>query len=190
KNWPILNLIDEKEEVFQEEALVVDNEYKIFQVGRCLTDIVVHFPSMRNMMADLWHPFRGYSYQILVRKVVFKWDISLRATTRRRSTLVSRWFREADGLVCKNLDKESVDNGHNGRDDRDMRLIWRDDLGRLYPNLNNIPLGPRTKALRKESINQQNMGCEVENWVASIPEPIDLILEGENDPFDTMNGNK
>ncbi|MBA0708971.1 hypothetical protein Golax_024044, partial [Gossypium laxum] len=164
KNWPILNLIEEEEEVFQEKALVVDNEYKICQVGRCLTDIVVHFPSMHNTMADLWHPFRGYSYQILL--------------------------READGLVYKKLDKESVDNRCNGRDDRDMQLIWRDDFERLYPNLNNIPLGPRTKGLHTKSINRQNMGCGVENWAASMPEPIDLILEWENDPLHTMDGKK
>ncbi|MBA0752280.1 hypothetical protein Gogos_001127 [Gossypium gossypioides] len=186
-----LNLINK-----EEEAPVVENENKLRMVQRCLTNNMVHFPSLRNTIADLWHPIGGYSYQILVRKdstggrfdvssvtigrildpvhenqsevgmslplkrkkklsygesfcpirvridsskVIFEWDISLCAVTRRRTASVSRWFGEVDGPVCQNLDKESGDNGHNGRDDRDIRWIWKDDLERLYPNLNYIP---------------------------------------------------
>ncbi|MBA0575951.1 hypothetical protein Golob_023902 [Gossypium lobatum] len=134
---------------------------------------------MHNTMADLWHPFGGYSYQILVQEHELLPGLM--------TEVLALQF---DGLVCKKLDKESVDNGCNGRDDRDMQLIWGDDLERLYPNLNNIPLGHRTKGLHTKSINQQNMGCGVENWAASMPEPIDLILEWENDPLHAMDGKK
>lgn len=54
-----LRLIDEEEEAFQEEATVVERSYQLCLVGRCLTDSVVHFPSLRNTMADLWHPIGG-----------------------------------------------------------------------------------------------------------------------------------
>ncbi|KAH1082890.1 hypothetical protein J1N35_022651 [Gossypium stocksii] len=54
-----LNMLDEEEDVFREEAPVVDNEYHFCLVGRCLTNSVVHFPSLRNIMADLWHPIWG-----------------------------------------------------------------------------------------------------------------------------------
>ncbi|PPR82078.1 hypothetical protein GOBAR_AA38636 [Gossypium barbadense] len=54
-----LNIIDEEEEAFIEEVLVVEMSYQLCLVGRCLTDSVVHFPSMRNTMADLWHPIGG-----------------------------------------------------------------------------------------------------------------------------------
>ncbi|MBA0790204.1 hypothetical protein Gohar_014868, partial [Gossypium harknessii] len=54
-----LKLLDDEEEVIHE---VVGNEsfaYQFCLVGRCLTDSVVHFPSLRNTMANLWHPIRG-----------------------------------------------------------------------------------------------------------------------------------
>ncbi|MBA0628117.1 hypothetical protein Godav_022888 [Gossypium davidsonii] len=54
-----LNLIDEEEDAFHEEATVVDQNYQFSLVGRCLTDSVVHFPSLCNTMVDLWHPNGG-----------------------------------------------------------------------------------------------------------------------------------
>ncbi|KAA3477692.1 reverse transcriptase [Gossypium australe] len=38
---------------------MVDQSYRNCLVGRCLTDSVVHFPSLRNTMADPWHPLGG-----------------------------------------------------------------------------------------------------------------------------------
>lgn len=54
-----LALTDEEEEAFEEDAAVVDQNLNLCLVGRCLTDSIVHFPSLRNTMADLWHPLRG-----------------------------------------------------------------------------------------------------------------------------------
>ncbi|PPR83925.1 hypothetical protein GOBAR_AA36787 [Gossypium barbadense] len=54
-----LNIIDEEEEAFIEEASMVEKSYQLCLVGHCLTDSIVHFPSMRNTMADLWHPIGG-----------------------------------------------------------------------------------------------------------------------------------
>ncbi|MBA0628147.1 hypothetical protein Godav_022915, partial [Gossypium davidsonii] len=54
-----LNLIDDEEDAFHEEATVVDQNYQFSLVRRCLTDSVVHFPSLRNTMANLWHPIWG-----------------------------------------------------------------------------------------------------------------------------------
>ncbi|MBA0824000.1 hypothetical protein Goarm_020690, partial [Gossypium armourianum] len=34
-------------------------------------------------------------------KIVFKWDISLRARVRRQNATVSKWLREADGSECR-----------------------------------------------------------------------------------------
>ncbi|MBA0606144.1 hypothetical protein Godav_018655 [Gossypium davidsonii] len=54
-----LKLLDDEEEVIHE---VAGEESFIFQfclVGRYLTDSVVYFPSLRNTMADLWHPIGG-----------------------------------------------------------------------------------------------------------------------------------
>ncbi|MBA0783727.1 hypothetical protein Gotri_001389, partial [Gossypium trilobum] len=227
-----LILINKEEEAFREEAPMVENDNKLCMVRRCLTNSVVHFPSLRNTITDLWHPIGGYSYQILIQpredsmlvsllsaefwvqvhdlppsfnvgpsKVhenqsevgcesaskAEKEDISLYAVTRRRTAPVSRWLGEVDGPVCRNLDKKSGDNGHNGGNDRDIWWIWKGDLERLYLNLNYIPLGPRIEALNYEHVNQQNTGCEVDNRASNVSRPIDLILEWENDPLHTMD---
>ncbi|MBA0785720.1 hypothetical protein Gotri_025374, partial [Gossypium trilobum] len=54
-----LRLVDDEEETIQEDVAVVENFPQFCLVGRCLTDSVVHFPSLRNTMADLWHPIGG-----------------------------------------------------------------------------------------------------------------------------------
>ncbi|MBA0672598.1 hypothetical protein Goklo_029003, partial [Gossypium klotzschianum] len=52
-------LVDDEEEAIQEDVAIVENFPQFCLVGRCLTDSVVHFPSLRNTMADLWHPIGG-----------------------------------------------------------------------------------------------------------------------------------
>lgn len=54
-----LRLCDEEEKAFQEEATVGDQDFRLCLVDRCLTDSVVHFPSLRNTMADVWNPVGG-----------------------------------------------------------------------------------------------------------------------------------
>ncbi|MBA0581264.1 hypothetical protein Gorai_023447 [Gossypium raimondii] len=54
-----LNLIDEEEDAFHEEGAVVDQKYQFSLVGRCLTNSVVHFPSLRNSIDNFWHPIGG-----------------------------------------------------------------------------------------------------------------------------------
>lgn len=51
-----LRLVDDEEEAIHEDGTAVENFSQLCLVGRCLTDSVVHFPSLRNTMADLWHP--------------------------------------------------------------------------------------------------------------------------------------
>ncbi|MFQ6643467.1 hypothetical protein Gotur_017137, partial [Gossypium turneri] len=54
-----LRLLEDEEEAIQEDEGAVSAAYQFCQVGRCLTDSVVHFPSLRNTMANLWHPIGG-----------------------------------------------------------------------------------------------------------------------------------
>ncbi|MBA0577211.1 hypothetical protein Golob_028086 [Gossypium lobatum] len=54
-----LNLHDEEEEAFQEDEGVVGRVNQLSLVGRCLTNSVFHFLSLRNTLADLWHPIGG-----------------------------------------------------------------------------------------------------------------------------------
>ncbi|KAH1129371.1 hypothetical protein J1N35_000749 [Gossypium stocksii] len=65
-----LNLLDEEEEAFYEDILEVNQSYHLCLVGRCLTDSVVHFPSLRNTMADLWHPIGGMYISDLGNKTI------------------------------------------------------------------------------------------------------------------------
>ncbi|MBA0755295.1 hypothetical protein Gogos_020745 [Gossypium gossypioides] len=133
-----LSLLDDEEEAFQEEALVVERTYQFCLVGRCLTDSVVHFPSLRNTMADLWHPIGGICITDLGEKRDFcgkflDYDTSIPTLghkkymrihvcldvsaplklLRRRNTAVSRWLREVDGSQCNagNLLKCGFENG-------------------------------------------------------------------------------
>ncbi|KAK5845134.1 hypothetical protein PVK06_001288 [Gossypium arboreum] len=54
-----LYLANEEEEAFQEDPKNSTNDLQFCLVGSCLTDSVVHFPSLRNTLANLWHPIRG-----------------------------------------------------------------------------------------------------------------------------------
>lgn len=48
-----LYLDNEEEEVFEKDAKVIKREKEFSLVGTCLTKSFVHFPSLRNTMADL-----------------------------------------------------------------------------------------------------------------------------------------
>ncbi|KAK5840015.1 hypothetical protein PVK06_008877 [Gossypium arboreum] len=84
-------------------------------VGRVLMDSVVHFPPMRNLLANLWRPLGGISitdirerrvlfqfYSMIdlkrvidgVQEVEFGWDNSLKALPRRTALTDSQWLRE------------------------------------------------------------------------------------------------
>ncbi|KAA3459709.1 nucleolin-like [Gossypium australe] len=54
-----LQLADEEEEALQEIETTANHTFHLSLVGRCLTESVVHFPSLRNTLADLWHPIMG-----------------------------------------------------------------------------------------------------------------------------------
>ncbi|KAA3460219.1 nucleolin-like [Gossypium australe] len=55
-----LNIADEEDE----PMLILD----LCFVGRVLTDSVVHFPALKNTLADLWHPLRGVTITELENK--------------------------------------------------------------------------------------------------------------------------
>lgn len=64
-----LNLMDDEKDAFQEDEGAVGRVNQLCLVGRCLTDSVVHFPSLRNTLADLWHPIGG----ICITEIGEKW---------------------------------------------------------------------------------------------------------------------
>ncbi|MBA0819801.1 hypothetical protein Gohar_025732 [Gossypium harknessii] len=54
-----LRLSNEEEDAFQEDAKKIERDIKFLLVRTCLTNSVLHFPSLRNTMTDLWHPIGG-----------------------------------------------------------------------------------------------------------------------------------
>ncbi|MBA0602479.1 hypothetical protein Gorai_002659 [Gossypium raimondii] len=54
-----MHLADEEEDAFQEDPKETDHHLQFCLVGTCLTNSFVHFLSLQNTMADLWHPIGG-----------------------------------------------------------------------------------------------------------------------------------
>ncbi|MBA0689170.1 hypothetical protein Goari_006909 [Gossypium aridum] len=70
-----LNIVVEEEEPVQtlEEKDTIEEEYNLCLVGRVLTNSVVHFPSIRNILAKLWHPLEGISItEIEEKRILFR----------------------------------------------------------------------------------------------------------------------
>ncbi|MFQ6623720.1 hypothetical protein Gotur_003518 [Gossypium turneri] len=67
--------MDEEEDplVVVGDDISVDPEYRLCLVGRVLTDSIVNFPSLKNTLADLWHPLRGVSImEIEDKRILFQ----------------------------------------------------------------------------------------------------------------------
>lgn len=69
-----LNIADEEEAVVHDlEEEEDDNEFNLCLVGRALTNSVVHFPSLRIVLVELWHPIEGVSItKIEDKRVLFR----------------------------------------------------------------------------------------------------------------------
>ncbi|MBA0553913.1 hypothetical protein Golob_013052 [Gossypium lobatum] len=67
-----LNIMDEEEDplVVLGDDISTDTEYGLCLVGRVLTDSIVNFPSLKNTLADLWHPLRGVSIMEIEEKCI------------------------------------------------------------------------------------------------------------------------
>ncbi|KAH1097127.1 hypothetical protein J1N35_014048 [Gossypium stocksii] len=341
-----LSLLDDEEEAFQEEIAVVEPSYQFCLVGRCITDSVVHFPSLRNTMADFWHPIGGvcitdlgdkrYLFQffhdvdvqrvlsgtpwffnnhlfilkkiqndenplmvdlnstefwvqvhelplglmfeamakqfgaflgkfleydasiptlgvkkymrirvcldvsaplrrkkkILIEntvtiyalfkyeklslfcficgkmghgesycpfrlriepsKIVFGWDLSLRATPKRRNLVTSRWLCETDGARCSDEKMERLNHGSMSVGEKDTRRDFRGDSRNQISNPNLIPLGPTQN--QQYFSNGQSNWCNWNNGDSGsdglVNGPMDLVIEEENDPIANLDGKK
>ncbi|MFQ6634879.1 hypothetical protein Gotur_011429 [Gossypium turneri] len=204
-----LSLLDDEEEAFQEEAVAMERTYQFCLVGRCLTDSVVHFPSLRNTMADLWHPIGGICITDLGKngifsnsfmrltllgiepsKIVFGWDLSLRVVVRHRNTAMSRWLCEADGSQCNAEKLESLNQIILLNDykvtGRNLRGIFENQI--LNPNL--IPLGSVQQYVSNGQNNWRNWSKDDSINDGMVNGPMDLVLEGENDPIAMLEGKK
>ncbi|MBA0805028.1 hypothetical protein Gohar_004573, partial [Gossypium harknessii] len=70
-----LNIAKEEEESVQttEDEDVVEEEFNFCLVERLLMDSLVHIPSMRNLLSELWHPLEGVSItKIEEKRILFR----------------------------------------------------------------------------------------------------------------------
>ncbi|MBA0633563.1 hypothetical protein Godav_025200 [Gossypium davidsonii] len=273
-----LSLLDDEEEAFQEEAVAMERTYQFCLVERCLTDSVVHFPSLRNTMVDLWNPIGGICITDLgkngifsnsfmrltllgenpvalelnlkefwrqvhklppglmtesmakqfgdfcgkfleydtsipslghkkymhirvfldvsaplkleLSKIVFGWDLSLRAVVRHRNTTMSRWLREADDSQCNTENLESLNQIILLNDykvtGRNLRGIFENQI--LNPNL--IPLGSVQQYVTNGQNNWRNWSKDDSVNDGLVNGPMNLVLEWENDPIAMLEGKK
>ncbi|KAH1121500.1 hypothetical protein J1N35_004660 [Gossypium stocksii] len=63
-----LHLANEEEEAFREDPKNSTDDLQFCLMGSCLTDSVVHFPSLRNTLDDHWHPIEGIAIMDLGEK--------------------------------------------------------------------------------------------------------------------------
>ncbi|TYI15756.1 hypothetical protein ES332_A08G208700v1 [Gossypium tomentosum] len=80
-------------------------------------------------------------------KIVFRWDITLRAVARRRSVSANKWLRDADGSDWSELNKERNFRGNNSDDDKVFEHNWGRESSEDYPNPNLVPLGYGSRML-------------------------------------------
>ncbi|KAG8480404.1 hypothetical protein CXB51_025110 [Gossypium anomalum] len=70
-----LNIMDEEEDPMMVlgEDNVVEQIYDLCLVGRVLTDSIVIFSSLKNTLADLWHPLRRVTITALEdKRILFR----------------------------------------------------------------------------------------------------------------------
>ncbi|MBA0671706.1 hypothetical protein Goklo_029705 [Gossypium klotzschianum] len=184
-----LNLLDEEEEAFQENKGAVGCVHQLYLVGRC-RDSVVHFPSLCNTMADLWHPLGGICItEIGEKRYLFQFfhkvDIDrVVAEGRRRNMAVSRWLREADGSTYSEENLAGVMHGNPLNVGKGLSRNSRGSGGILNPNLIHVGTvqiqgGGRTVKGRTGCMNALNANGEM-----------DLDLDEENKPIKLFDGQK
>ncbi|KAH1114653.1 hypothetical protein J1N35_008031 [Gossypium stocksii] len=70
-----LNLDDLEDDPIagQKEDDVGEDDFRFCLVGRVLTDSSVHFPSLRNVLSELWHPIEGVTIlKIEEKQILFR----------------------------------------------------------------------------------------------------------------------
>ncbi|KAA3453417.1 reverse transcriptase [Gossypium australe] len=85
--------------------------------------------------------FCPYRLRIEASKIVYGWDLSLRADPRRRRTVVSRWLRDVDGSGRLNDFLESANYGNSFKDGHRFRNQMEGNMENQSVNPNFIPLG-------------------------------------------------
>ncbi|MBA0762800.1 hypothetical protein Gotri_012368 [Gossypium trilobum] len=193
-----LNIVDVEEEPLHahSNADVVKEDYNLCLVWRVLIDSVVHFPAMRNILANLWHPLGGVSitnigekgslfrfyYMIdMKREMVFGWDISLRAPSRRALLVASRWLRDDS----RDVNMIGIDLDW-GKDERSFRDIQTPHLYLVRGRKTRDYLASSTKIDIQLNKDYRNLS----NHRPDLDGQIELSLDMEDNLIEVIDGKK
>ncbi|KAH1121697.1 hypothetical protein J1N35_004857 [Gossypium stocksii] len=99
------NLEDEEEEPISctRNKIIIEKKHQFFLAGKALTDGVIHFPTLKRTLANLWYPLgrklrHGEGFcpikKTIGTKEVFGWNSSLRAPSRVEMFTSCKWVRE------------------------------------------------------------------------------------------------
>ncbi|KAH1047077.1 hypothetical protein J1N35_037861 [Gossypium stocksii] len=131
-----LKLMDEEEEELNGEIPIEAWNYQRCLVGRCLTDSVVHFPSLRNTMADLWHPIGGICISDLGdKRYLFQFFHEIDIQRVRSGT---PWFFNNHMLILQTVPV--------GEDPSSVCLNFTD----FWVQIHNLPNGLMTEGMAKQ----------------------------------------
>ncbi|MBA0752475.1 hypothetical protein Gogos_001308, partial [Gossypium gossypioides] len=123
-------------------------------------------------------------------KIVFGWDLLLRAVVRRRNTVVSRWLRAADGSPCIAENLASFKHSNSLNAGKDLGHNSRGFVGNLNSNPNLILLG----SVQNHGIGKLIKGRDGSNDAlvtnGLVYGPMDLVLDEENDLITLSDGKK
>ncbi|MBA0807218.1 hypothetical protein Gohar_023038, partial [Gossypium harknessii] len=128
--------------------------------------------------------------QIDPSKIVFGWDSSIRATGRRRNTVMSKWLRAADGTQCTTENFAGVRQELSSNEGKDLRQNIRGVVGCQNINPNLIPLGYGRAGNRNKFINGHGGGSDMRKIDGIATGALELVLNEEDDPIALLEGKK
>ncbi|KAA3473130.1 nucleolin-like [Gossypium australe] len=131
-----LNIVDEEDE----PMLVTGNNTAQVQdlclVGRVLTDRVVHFPALKNTLADLWHPLRGFTITELEdKRILFRFYSEV---DMERVINGMPWFFNRHLIILHRL---TIDEEPN------IVPLWETVF---WVQVHNVPIGFFTEGMTKQ----------------------------------------
>ncbi|MBA0678426.1 hypothetical protein Goari_019775 [Gossypium aridum] len=143
-----MKLLDDEEEEIQEVVGAKTFDYQFCLVGRCLTDSVVHFPSLRNTMADLWHPIGGICItELREKRYLFQFFNKI---DFERVTAGTPWFFNNHLLIL-----QSILEGENS-------AVMDLKFTEFWIQVHDLPLGLMNELMAKQfgNSNQGNLSYE------------------------------
>lgn len=123
-------------------------------------------------------------------KIVFGWDITLRAAVRRQNVTASKWLREADGSEYGILNKARTFRGFNPTDNKDSERNLGGVLAEGYFNPNLIPIGFNYAAVIEGNVKWPARNLREVGGADSGLGPMDLQADEENDLIVSLEGKK